>query len=705
METIIFAIGAVVVLGIVAFFVLKKLQTQKIKLPTTPKLNLPSKQDKQDKQDTAPVVPTPAVASNDLSVAEAHINNQNYHEAISELKRVLMINPRHGGALLKLLQTYGITKQYHAFNQLHQKIHEIADGETIREADFCKSLLEEELTGLVAPTVPSQSASTPITQTVAETAVASEPILDKGLDFEFESSAPSALDSTVITPSHEVNDDSNIFDFNFDVNSDASATNETTNSQSQQVDVDFNTLHQPEVQTLVLQPTTEPTLDFDDLSFDEPSSSPAIHDESAAAFDLLSDEISQELSSEQRVESSSDLDDILDLNDDLSNEFDLDFSSDSELTTQKTNELRFDTPSISTASEPISDLTTDLSSNATHKSDGGLDFNLEVDAESIATSESISTSSAPSQSDELESDDLVFDELKFDDDLLNVSPAQSPSESASTPTAELNDVDFDKLEIADHKLDNFDFTSDDSTLHADSHSSPSLIADTDRTDSNDDFDFDDFDTSLDLSDTTTAHTKSEPNTQTTDLEIGSDTGLTLDSDPTLMSLESNVVDGLAFNELDLQLTDLDTADAKASSLEADDFTLDDFEADIEFKSPTEVTFDTTDITLEDKPLDIKPDIQTSLDEFSFMDTPATESVFTSDSDPLQEMPIAPIQTATSSEIGFTDGLYNTDVTLNLAKQYLDLGEYDSAKRLLNEVIQTGDANQQQHARKLISQIA
>ncbi|MDO4449378.1 MAG: FimV/HubP family polar landmark protein, partial [Moraxella sp.] len=60
---------------------------------------------------------------------------------------------------------------------------------------------------------------------------------------------------------------------------------------------------------------------------------------------------------------------------------------------------------------------------------------------------------------------------------------------------------------------------------------------------------------------------------------------------------------------------------------------------------------------------------------------------------------------TPSELHFVDGLDNTGVTLNLAKRYLDLGEYDSAKRLLNEVIEVGNSDQKQEAKALIAQLS
>ena len=45
------------------------------------------------------------------------------------------------------------------------------------------------------------------------------------------------------------------------------------------------------------------------------------------------------------------------------------------------------------------------------------------------------------------------------------------------------------------------------------------------------------------------------------------------------------------------------------------------------------------------------------------------------------------------------------MTLDLAGQYVQLGEYDSAKRLLNEVISQGTSEQQSQAQALLDRTA
>lgn len=59
----------------------------------------------------------------------------------------------------------------------------------------------------------------------------------------------------------------------------------------------------------------------------------------------------------------------------------------------------------------------------------------------------------------------------------------------------------------------------------------------------------------------------------------------------------------------------------------------------------------------------------------------------------------------AADFDFVKTLDSNQVTLDLAGQYLQLGEYDSAKRLLNEVITQGTSEQQQQAQVLLDRTA
>lgn len=59
----------------------------------------------------------------------------------------------------------------------------------------------------------------------------------------------------------------------------------------------------------------------------------------------------------------------------------------------------------------------------------------------------------------------------------------------------------------------------------------------------------------------------------------------------------------------------------------------------------------------------------------------------------------------AADFDFVKSLDSTQVTLDLAGQYLQLGEYDSAKRLLNEVLIQGTNEQQNQAKVLLNRTA
>jgi len=59
----------------------------------------------------------------------------------------------------------------------------------------------------------------------------------------------------------------------------------------------------------------------------------------------------------------------------------------------------------------------------------------------------------------------------------------------------------------------------------------------------------------------------------------------------------------------------------------------------------------------------------------------------------------------AADFDFVKSLDSNQVTLDLAAQYLQLGEYDSAKRLLNEVMAQGNSEQQSQAQTLLERTA
>ncbi|MDN6276347.1 FimV/HubP family polar landmark protein [Psychrobacter sp.] len=68
-------------------------------------------------------------------------------------------------------------------------------------------------------------------------------------------------------------------------------------------------------------------------------------------------------------------------------------------------------------------------------------------------------------------------------------------------------------------------------------------------------------------------------------------------------------------------------------------------------------------------------------------------------------PIEEFSEQFSADFDFVRSLDNKQVTLDLADQYLQLGEYDSAKRLLKEVMAQGSIDQQRQAKAILNRTA
>ncbi|OBX49035.1 FimV/HubP family polar landmark protein [Moraxella nonliquefaciens] len=606
MQTMIIAIGAVVVIGIVAFFVLKKLQAQKLQLPTNPQPHLPTQQDS-----VTPVAPTPNTAD-ELAAADAHIRNQNYQEAMAELKRVLMTNPRHNGALLKLLQTYGITKQFAAFNQLHQKIHEIGDDETIREADFCKSLLEEEMAKTTALASNPQSTFEYLDFDLADEPKPTakvEPTDDLDSAFELETPQPP---KSPTKPSADSND----FDLNFDVSP-------------------------QKMQSTTTPALEEPALGFDDLSFDEPSGMPSTN-ESTLDFDDQDPDTNLDTHSDNILNNEPN-------NNPNSDELD-------ELDELDALDFNFDTPSPASTSS-----TSPVSSEE-------LDFDFDLTDEPKPTAKVEPT------------DDLALDGIDFD--------INQPSTSAQPATPSQADVsDFGDFDLS------FD------------------VQPTPQANADDRLDFDGLDADFDLTDEPKPTAKVEPESVAPSTDFA-DFDLELDGTPTPEQISDDANDSLEFDGLDLGLDTPSTQSTASKSVAP--------------KQDTTMAFDANELAFDTMPTTEISDLD--FGDLDFAETPAATTPTATSEDassdlaepnrptPKPEPSTQPTTTASSapestqttrvlSELSFVDSLDNTEVTFNLAKQYLDLGEYDSAKRLLDEVIQTGSTTQQQNARELLTQLA
>lgn len=232
-NTLLFIVIAIIAVAIIALIFLQKLQKNQGKSPRVPSIDkqptikpadprLLSDADIANAlsaQQTLPQAEPQLVQTkpqDELAKIDGLIQSQDYQTAISELKHLLMTNPRHTTAMLKLLQVYGLTKQYTPFNQLHQKICEIADEKTVQDANFFKSLIDEEIAS-------TQSTPKP----------APQPVQIDTLEFDIPQERPkTAKPMPIDTPTA----DDEVFELDFDVDENSNtakpASSSTTTSQA-----------------------------------------------------------------------------------------------------------------------------------------------------------------------------------------------------------------------------------------------------------------------------------------------------------------------------------------------------------------------------------------------------------------------------------------------------------------------------------------
>ncbi|OLF35055.1 hypothetical protein BTW00_10570 [Psychrobacter sp. C 20.9] len=170
---------------------------------------------------------------------------------------------------------------------------------------------------------------------------------------------------------------------------------------------------------------------------------------------------------------------------------------------------------------------------------------------------------------------------------------------------------------------------------------------------------------------------------------------------------SNDIDGFVLEDIDFE-----NADSDSSTLE------DNGVANLSFEE--QLINDDTDINAFEAS-DTTPVTSLRFDD----DTPIADDFDIIDTDSLLEAPAsttAPVELESdntteavesaedfssrfAADFDFVKSLDSNQVTLDLANQYLQLGEYDSAKRLLNEVIAQGNSEQKQQAQLLLERTA
>lgn len=299
----------------------------------------------------------------------------------------------------------------------------------------------------------------------------------------------------------------------------------------------------------------------------------------------------------------------------------------------------------------------------------------------IADAESLSTSTVSGTNDNKSNS-----ELDFDFDLAEQDNTASET-NASLSKDNLNNADDEDfvLDLADLELDTSEtnVSLNDESMTDVSSLKDDLALSLDSIDDNNDTPVE----TETLSDETSAVIDDSLN----DFEFDN---FVLEDHPSENNrvLESNSIDELSFTDVDA--ADDQTNETVASSNAPttgrfDDNTLidDSFDFDSLASAPTATT-----------PVEVKNDYDVSSDVNStdMLDNATIETEVEATED---------FSSRFAADFDFVKTLDSNQVTLDLASQYVQLGEYDSAKRLLTEVINQGNSEQQNQAQALLDRTA
>ena len=701
---IILILIAIILIAVGGWFIVQHLQSRRHTQPRLADANKSLKVKRAEPAiDTLPEQPDP------LSSVDVYLHNQDYTSAVSELKRILMTNPRHMAAMLKLLQVYGVTKQYGAFNQLHQKIHQIADQKTIQEADFCKSLIDEEMVSLQTQTAAKPEANQaqtakqdkidietlefvteekpiqkPTTPSKSSAITDEEPILDFSLDFDEQPSQPT---QSVQTPTSKNNEPQMLLDLDLSFDNTQSPTPKTQKpAASTKDDIDLlsldNTTSKNEFSVEPNKPIFDtPNLDLNTIMPKQPT----LENSLEAEFDFNDLNLDLETDKPAKIAKSSD----------TLTEFDsLSLSSDSKIKTEVEFEKEQTTFDFGGLSLETTEATTETTSHQTS-----------VPIKELETQKP-QIKSDDNKNDSEEGFDFTF-ALDFDKPKLDITETD-----IKTKGLVQNQEDISKTHHNDKPQNTFNDLSIDFDFDEKNLQTSTIKADNSFTANNQNAVKEDASINFEM-----------PIIEVTPVRVETQIDENLDNidfvnDSALQQTQTTAVEPLTVEPIAKEInhnTD-DTAndllfnDDKLASKPNDEFSFnslsfDSVTADKSLEIPIEISITPeTDalaaIQSETPIIEVPVEIVKTAEEdkITVSETITEKEV---EKQP-EESTLAPFGTETADNIGDLDNITDgVEITLQLAKQYLQFGEYDSAKRLLTEVINDGNLEQKTSAEGLI----
>ncbi len=153
------------------------------------------------------------------------------------------------------------------------------------------------------------------------------------------------------------------------------------------------------------------------------------------------------------------------------------------------------------------------------------------------------------------------------------------------------------------------------------------------------------------------------------------------------NIEDTNIEGISAEETNSTKNESDASSSAPTTLMFDDDTVIDDDFDFDSLSLSESTTASTPVEVDSEYANTHLD--NAIDIAPAADTSSTED----------------FSSRFAADFDFVKSLDSNQVTLDLAGQYVQLGEYDSAKRLLNEVIAKGNDEQQQQAQRLLDRTA
>ncbi len=389
---------------------------------------------------------------------------------------------------------------------------------------------------------------------------------------------------------------------------------------------------------------------------------------------------------------------------------------------------------------------------------GGIDFDLP-----ISQTDNIDAASHQSIEEEENNDIAIsepIDSLEVSDEVDSVNPTTETSNDSFDLTLSDLENDFDAPNTTNETpvipLDNVN----DNVLETSANDNISNNEDDELSDF--EFDFDSFDDTSNEStiDTNLSHNDNEKAVLEEDdfildfddlsADVDEDIAVTSDEDS---NTEEHSIDTIQNSEDDfaLSLDNLDTLDnidttlsdelptTETNSDDIDNFIFEDIDFEDNASENTTLKENSfADINLEEPLLNddievndveesnVAPTASLRFDDNTLMDDDFNiddaDSLFDAPSATTPVSTAAPVKSDTSitpqeaesaedfssrfaADFDFVKSLDSNQVTLDLADQYLQLGEYDSAKRLLNEVIAQGNSEQKQQAQLLLERTA